>query len=319
MLVVPDLLRSTDHPRGCVATIGNFDGLHRGQRAVIARVLERGRALAAPTALVTFEPHPLSVLAPDETPPRITTAKQRERLLGEMGLDVLLVVPFTREVARLPAESFVREVLVDRLGVRELYVGSRFGFGRGREGNLKLLQRLGGELGFVAHGVDEVATGDGVVSSTRIRRAIEEGRVEEAAGLLGRPFSLEGVIVRGDRMGKRLGWPTINVTPEGPLEPLEGVYATRVFFPSFPASFDAATNIGTRPTVYENYQRVMESHILDFGSDVYGERVEIFFHRRLRDEMIFDSVMALSSQIRRDVEITREYFASLRRSNGAAV
>ncbi|MCB1007439.1 MAG: bifunctional riboflavin kinase/FAD synthetase [Acidobacteria bacterium] len=319
MLVVQDLLRSTDHPRGCVATIGNFDGLHRGQRAVLDRVIERARELDAPAALVTFEPHPVSVLSPEDAPPRITTARQRERLLEAMGLDVLLVVPFTPDFARLSAESFVRDVLVGRMGVREVHVGSRFGFGSGRGGDLDLLRRLGEELGFAAHGVEEVATRDGVVSSTRIRKAVEEGRVEDAAQLLGRPFSLEGVIVRGDRMGKRLGWPTINVTPEGPLEPLEGVYATRVFFPSFPATFDAATNIGTRPTVYENYQRVVESHILDFGADVYGERVEIHFHRRLRDEMLFDSVMALSSQIRRDVEITREYFASLRRSNGATV
>ncbi len=317
MLVVADLLRSTDHPRGCVATIGNYDGLHLGQRAVLERVLARGVALGAPTALVTFEPHPLAILAPAEAPPRILTTRQRERVLRELGLDVLLTLPFTRDLAALSAQDFVRDVLVGRLGIREIHVGSRFAFGRGRAGDLALLRRMGAELGFAAHGVEEVAAGSGVVSATRIRRALVEGRVEEAADLLGRPFSLEGVVVRGDRMGKRLGWPTINVVPEGALEPLEGVYATRVYFPSFPATFDAATNIGTRPTVYENYQRVIESHILDFGSDVYGEQVEIFFHRRLRDEMLFDSVMALSSQIRRDVEITREYFTSIRRSNGA--
>lgn len=318
MHVVADLFRSTDLPRGCVATIGNFDGLHRGQRAVLDRVLERGRELGAPTALLTFDPHPLAVLDPDEAPARITTPRQRERLLEALGLGSLLVLPFTLELAALPAEAFVREVLVDRLAVRELFVGTRFAFGRGRAGDLALLRSLGETHGFAAHGVPEVDHGGAAISSTRIRRAVAEGRVEEAAELLGRTFSLEGVVVRGDRMGKRLGWPTINIAADGELEPLEGVYATRVFFPSFPATFDAATNIGTRPTVYENYQRVVESHILDFGSDVYGERVELHFHKRLRDEMLFNSVMALSSQIRRDVEITREYFSMLRRSNGSA-
>ncbi len=318
MLVVPDALRSTDLPRGCVATVGNYDGLHRGQRAIVDRVVERARALGVPSALLTFEPHPLEVLAPDQAPVRIVTPRQRERLLEAAGLDVLLTLRFDAELAALSAEDFVRKVLVGGLAVRELYVGSQFAFGRGRTGNLELLERLGGELGFAAYGVPEKMEEGEPISSTRIRRAIQEGRVESAAKLLGRPFSITGTIVRGDRMGKRLGWPTVNLHPDGELEPLEGVYTTRVHFPSFPATFDSVTNIGTRPTVYENYQRVIESHILDFGSDVYGEPVELHFFKRLRDEMLFPSVMALSAQIRRDVEATREYFSLLRRSEGSA-
>jgi riboflavin kinase/FMN adenylyltransferase len=318
MLIVADARRSTDLPRGCVATVGNFDGLHLGQRLIVERVIERARELGVPSALLTFEPHPLEVLAPDQAPLRIYTPRQRERLLEAAGLDVLLTLNFDAELAALSAEDFVRQVLVGGLHVREIHVGSRFAFGRGRSGNLELLQRMGAELGFQACGVAERLAGGEAISSTRIRGAVQEGRVEAAAALLGRPFSVTGTIVRGDRMGKRLGWPTINLRPDGELEPLEGVYATRVFFPSFPASFDSVTNIGTRPTVYENYQRVIESHVLGFGSDVYGEPVELYFFKRLRDEMLFPSVMALSAQIRRDVEVTREYFAALRRSEGSA-
>ncbi len=316
MLVVPDALQSTDLPRGCVATVGNFDGLHRGQRAIVDRVVERARSLGVASALLTFEPHPLELLAPEQAPLRIATSRQRERLLEEAGLEVLLTLRFDAELAAMPAEEFVRQVLVGRLGVRELYIGSQFAFGRGRTGNLELLRRMGAELGFEAFGVPERMEGSEPISSTRIRRAVQEGQVELAARLLGRPFSITGTIVRGDRMGKRLGWPTINLRPDGELEPLEGVYASRVHFPSFPASFDSVTNIGTRPTVYENYQRVIESHILGFGSDVYGESVELHFFKRLRDEMLFPSVMALSAQIRRDVDATREYFALQRRSEG---
>jgi riboflavin kinase/FMN adenylyltransferase len=171
---------------------------------------------------------------------------------------------------------------------------------------------LGESFGFAAFGVEEVLHQGERISSTRIRKAIAEGKVTEAADMLDRPYAISGLIARGDRMGQRLGWPTINLVPENKLLPADGVYAGRVHFPSFPATFDCVTNIGTRPTVYENYQRVVESHILDFKADVYGERVEVSFYKRLRDERIFPTVMDLSAQIRRDVEATREYFVHRR-------
>ena len=159
----------------------------------------------------------------------------------------------------------------------------------------------------------ELTQGGERISSTRIRRALGEGKTAEAAEMLGRPYSIAGTIARGDRMGQKLGWPTINVVSENKLLPSDGVYAARVYFPSYPATFDGVTNIGTRPTVYENYQRVVESHILDFKANVYGQRVELQFLKRLREERIFNSVMDLSAQIGRDVEATREYFAARRR------
>ena len=314
MQIVQDALRSTDLPHPSVVTIGNYDGVHLGQRANLERLVERGRDLGLPAVVVSFDPHPLQLLAPETAPLAIVTGRRKEALLAGTGVDLLASFTFNAELAAMSAEAFVREVLVGKLGAREVLVGRRFAFGKGREGNLELLARIGNEIGFVVEGVSELELEGAPISSTRVRQAVAEGRVELAGRLLGRPYSLSGEIVSGDRMGKRLGWPTINLVPDGELLPLEGVYATRVFFPSFPAAFDSVTNIGTRPTVYESHQKVIESHILDFRSDVYGETIELAFHKRLRDEMLFPSVMALSAQIRRDVDLTREYFSASRRS-----
>lgn len=314
MRTIHDAWSSSDLPTGVVATIGNFDGVHRGQQVVISRVVERAREIGAPSAVVTFEPHPLQVLRPKEAPPRLTGPAAKERLLEATGVDHVLVVPFDAEVAGTTAEAFVRQFLVGGLQVREVHVGVDFLFGRKREGDVALLEQLGAKLGFRAVALDEVRDRGERISSSRIRRALAEGNVELAANWLGRPHAIEGRVVRGDRMGKRLGWPTINIDSPGALVPLDGVYASQVRFASFPSVFDAATNVGTRPTVYQNYQRVVESHVLEFSSDVYNEPVELTFHKRLRDERIFPTIMDLSAQIRHDVDATREHFAGLRRA-----
>lgn len=313
MHVVQDAFNSSDLPRGGVATIGNFDGVHRGQRVILDRAVARAQELGVPAVVVTFDPHPLSVLAPERAPIPLTTPKQKEALLEEAGITEMIVIRFTPEFSRVPARAFVKDFLHDKLGLQEIYVGAGFVFGQGREGNLELLRGMGEELDFSAHGVEEVMHGGERISSTRIRRTLAEGKVAEAVELLGRPYSISGVIARGDRMGQKLGWPTINVVPDNKLLPTDGVYVCRVFFPNYPATFDCVTNIGTRPTVYENYQRVVESHVLDFKANVYGQRVDLHFHKRLREEKIFPTVMDLSAQIGRDVEATREYFANRRR------
>jgi riboflavin kinase/FMN adenylyltransferase len=313
MRVLHDAFRSPDLPYGCIATIGNYDGLHRGQRAVIDRVVARAKERAVESLVISFEPHPLTVLRPEAAPKLLTTPIQRERLLAEAGVDALALIRFDRDFARTTAEQFVRQFLHQRLAVEEVYVGLGFEFGQARQGNLELLQRLGASLGFGAFGVEHLVAQGEVVSSSRIRRLVGEGKVELAAELLGRPYGLYGKIVRGDRMGMRLGWPTINLLPENDILPADGVYAGRAFFPSFPATFDCVTNVGTRPTVYENHQRVVESHVLGFSSDVYGEVVEVQFCKRLREERLFSSVMDLSAQIARDVETAREYFSARKR------
>lgn len=313
MQVIHDALKSADLPYGAIATIGNYDGIHRGQLAVLNKVIERARQEAVQAVVITFEPHPVSLLRPERAPKLLAPGNQREALLAAAGIDVLLILSFNEELARTEPEDFVRSFLVDGLSLQEIYVGSNFAFGSERRGNLEVLQRMGAKHGFTAHGVDEVLHAGQPVSSTRIRKAIEEGQVELAMELLGRPYALHGTVVRGDRMGMRLGWPTINLQSDNDQLPCDGVYTGRVSLPGMPGVFDCVTNVGTRPTVYENYQHVVESHILDFSSDVYGERVEIQFYKRLREERIFTTVMDLSAQIGRDVESTREYFAARRR------
>lgn len=323
MQVVRDALRSVDVPYGAVVTLGNYDGLHRGQRKVIDAAIARARQLGVPSALITFVPHPLQVLRPSEAPPMLMVAEQRERLLAEIGIDALLLLKFNRELATQKPAEFVKRFLVDTLGIAEIFVGENFAFGHERRGNLALLEEMGRQHGFVAHGVAEATWIDPhddatyaatpVISSSRIRRAVREGKVEAAMEMLGRPYSLLGTVVRGDRMGQKLGWPTINLAPKNEHLPADGVYAGRVSFPAMAATFDCVTNVGTRPTIYENYQRVVESHILDFGNNVYGQEVEVFFWKRLREERLFPSVMDLAAQIRLDAEAAREYFASRRR------
>ncbi|HXO20571.1 MAG TPA: bifunctional riboflavin kinase/FAD synthetase [Thermoanaerobaculia bacterium] len=308
MLVVQDAFHSSDLPRGGVGAIGNFDGLHRGHRAILERTVARARELAVSSVAVTFEPHPRVILKPEQAPLPLSTPEQKERLLAEAGVAVLLVVRFTPEFSQIAARDFVRDFLAGRLALAEIFVGSSFHFGHGRKGNLALLREMGEGLGFRAFGVEEVLYKGERISSSRVRQALAEGRVDDAREMLGRPYAISGKVVRGDRMGRKLGWPTVNLASDNELLPADGVYVSRVCFPSYPATFDSVTNIGTRPTVYESYQRVVESHILDFSADVYDERLELRFLKRLREERAFPSVMDLAAQIGRDVEVAREYF-----------
>jgi riboflavin kinase/FMN adenylyltransferase len=317
MLVLQDGWSSTDLPPGAVATVGNFDGIHRGQRAILERVVARARELGAPSALVTFTPHPLKVLRPRDAPPLLTTPAQKEELVRDLGVEAMVLLRFDADLASRSAEEFVRRFLAGRMAVREVMVGEGFRFGKGRQGDVPLLRALGEELGFRAEGVEEVWAEGEAISSSRIRAALLAGAVEGANQLLGRAYEVTGEVLRGDRMGQKLGWPTINLRLDNELVPRDGVYATRVRVEGFPGVFDTATNVGTRPTVYENFHRVVEGHILDFRSDCYGRRVAMSFHRRLRDEQIFPSIMDLSAQIGRDVEATREHFAALRRRESA--
>ncbi|MEM6792535.1 MAG: bifunctional riboflavin kinase/FAD synthetase [Acidobacteriota bacterium] len=313
MQVIRDAQKSADVPYGVVATIGNYDGIHRGQRKILEKVVERARARGVKAVVVTFDPHPVSVLRPEMAPPLLTLDRQREKLLADAEIDALLVVRFNRELANTSPEAFVRDFLHGSLAIEEVYVGSEFAFGKDREGSVELLATLGEELGFEVHGVEEELHRGEVISSTRIRRAVDEGELSLVMDMLGRPYSLYGTVVRGDRMGMRLGWPTINLQPENEHLPAQGVYCGRVRFDKLPGVFDCVVNVGTRPTVYENYQRVVESHILGFSAGVYGEKVEVSFYKRIRDERLFPSVMDLSAQIGRDVETTREYFSARRR------
>ena len=257
---------------------------------------------------MTFDPHPIKLLRPADAPRLLTTLDQRLALIARTGIETCLLVPFTHRVARMTAEDFVRDVLVQRLAVQEVYIGKNFRFGADRGGDVELLTRLGDELGFQAASSPIVEHGGGVVSSTRVRLAVADGEVEEAGGLLARTVFIDGRVLEGKRLGRTLGFPTLNIEVENELQPDHGVYVTAVHIPSFNRTFPAVTNIGVRPTIYQNSLTTVESHLLDFTADVYRERVRLFFLQRLREERTFDSTPQLMAQIRLDVEASRKYF-----------
>ncbi|HEX9286510.1 MAG TPA: bifunctional riboflavin kinase/FAD synthetase [Thermoanaerobaculia bacterium] len=314
--VVRDPLRETDLPRGGIATIGNFDGVHLGHRRILETVVARARETGRPSIAITFEPHPLSVLRPDYAPRRLQTLRQKEEAIESLGVENLLVIPFTRDFSLTEPEEFVRSVLSERLAVSELFLGSHFAFGRGKRGNLALLTRMGPECGFIASGVEEVFFEGEPISSTRIRTAIARGEIERANAMLGRDYELDGLVARGDRVGRKIGYPTINLEPENELHPADGVYVTQIDLRSFGRRFDCVTNIGRRPTVYEDYATTIETYVLDFSADVYGEKVRLFFFARLREERKFPSMTDLSEQIARDIEATREFFERMPKKSG---
>ncbi len=309
MQVLRDPLGNDDPPRRTVISIGNFDGVHIGHQAVLSHVAERAAAAGTKSAAMTFDPHPIKLLRPSEAPRLVTTLEQRLALIERTGIETTLVLPFTHRLARMPADEFVREVLVGRLAVREVFIGKNFRFGADRGGDVGLLRSMGQELGFAAAAAPIVEAAGGVVSSTRVREAVAAGNVEEVATLLGRTFFFDGRVLEGKRLGRTLGFPTLNVEVENEIEPNHGVYVTAVHIPSFDRTFAAVTNIGVRPTVYQNSLTTVESHLLDFTADVYREKVRLFFLRRLRDEKAFNSTMQLMTQIRHDVETAREFFA----------
>jgi riboflavin kinase/FMN adenylyltransferase len=308
--VIRDPLRPVDVPKGGVVTVGNFDGVHRGHQKMLADVAARARELNAPSVVVAFDPHPLKVLHPERAPKMIQTLRQKEESIEACGIDALVLVPFTRDFSLMPAETFVQELLVKKLAAREVHVGEHFVFGRERGGSLELLRAVGAPSGMAVIGISDVTDGEAAISSTRIRAALLAGEIGTANALLGRPFVMDGFISKGDRMGRKIGLPTINLKPENELFPKDGVYLSTVFIGSFERTFGCVTNIGRRPTVYEDYATTIESHILDFSSDVYGEPIRLSFFGRLRDEKTFPSMLELTAQIRRDVEATRLYFMS---------
>ncbi len=317
MQVVRDPFRSTDLSRGGVGTIGNFDGVHLGHRRILETAVARAREIGRPSFAITFEPHPMAVLRPGAAPRRIQTLRQKEEAIASIGIDTLLVIPFTRDFSLTEPEEFVRTLLRDRLGASELFLGAHFAFGRGKRGDLALLSRMGAECGFSVTSVAEVLAGGAPVSSTRIRRALEKGDVREANAMLGREYELDGLVSRGDRLGHQIGVPTINLEPENELPPADGVYVTEIEIRSFGRRFASVTNIGRRPTLYEDYTTTIETYVLDFSADVYGERVRLFFLERLREERKFPSMMDLKAQIQRDIAATREYFERRQTSGGA--
>ena len=297
-----------------VVTVGSFDGIHLGHRSILETVVERARAHDGTATVVTFEPHPRKVLHPDRPPRLLSTTEQRVELIEAAGIDVTILEPFTPEFSRTPPEQFVRDYLHRRLAPVEVYVGYDFRFGHDREGSMRLLTELGPRLGFSVTIVPEVTIEGEDVNSTRIRALVAEGDAATAGRLLGRPYALRGRVVSGDRRGRGLGFPTLNLAPENELLPGNGVYAGRVRFlddgdPPSGAVFSAVTNVGRRPTFDAGDRIVCESHLLEFAADAGGRRIEVSFVDRLRPERRFPSGDALREQIARDVDEARRRLA----------
>ena len=294
-------------PNGTAVTIGAYDGVHRGHRALIGVVTDRARELGVSSALVTFDRHPATVVRPESAPKLLTDTEQKLELLAETGLDYVLVVHFDERRSRESAEDFVNEVLVGCLRARSVIVGEDFHFGRQRRGNVPLLRDLGTELGFdvMAVGLVRVPGLDEPVSSTAIRNALAQGDVETADRLLGRPYEVRGTVEPGDRRGRELGFPTANVAVPGAiLVPADGIYAGW-YGRGAGRSHPAAISVGRRPTFYESGPSLVEAHVLDFDGDLYGEEARVRFVAKLRDEVKFDSVEELVAQMGKDVQATR--------------
>ena len=285
--------------RRTVVTIGNFDGVHLGHRAILQRVVQRARELEAQSVAITFDPHPLKLLRPEMALPLLTTPEQKLQLLAACGLDAVVVLPFTREFAALAPRDFVRDYFCERLRVREVVIGHDYCFGRGRAGNIDLLKEMGAGRGFTVQVVWAVEAEGAVVSSSLLRALVRLGKVAEAGRLLGRTYGVAGQVVRGKGRGaKLLGVPTANIRPVNELLPASGIYAVRVHRGA--EILPGVANIGTCPT-FDNSEFTLEVHLLEFEGDLYGEDLGVDFVARLREERRFPSIEALAAQIQADI------------------
>lgn len=292
--------------RGCVATIGNFDGVHLGHQAVFNALAERAGALGAPTTVITFEPQPMEFFRPAGAPARLTRLREKIEAIAACGIDRVLLIRFNRRFAALEAEDFVRRHLVDQLGIRHLYVGDDFRFGRARQGDFALLRRLGDALGFAVESLSTVACEGGErISSTRIREALSRGDLVLAEHCLGRPYRVCGRVAHGHKRGRSIGFPTMNIPLLRRATPLRGVFAVRVLGLARTA-LPGVANLGNRPTLAGDDRFLLEVHLFDFEHEVYGRQVEVDFVARIRDERKFESFDALREQIGRDAAAARE-------------
>jgi len=288
-----------------ILTIGNYDGLHLGHRKIIERVEIKARENKGTSMLMTFHPHPLTILKPDRFIGLITPLPVKRRLIEEAGIDVMFIIPFTDEFHLISPERFVENILVQKLGIKGLIVGYDFKFGKGGKGNVEYLAAKSTQYGFFFDIQEAITLDNEKVGSNRIRRMIQEGDVKKAGLHLGRPYMIEGTVMAGDGRGRTIGFPTINLQTEFPLIPGRGVYVSSVEIGG--KRLPAVTNIGFNPT-FDGQSLTIETYIMDFSQDLYNQKVALYFLDRIRDEVKFSSVDELKDRIRKDVEIARAYF-----------
>jgi riboflavin kinase/FMN adenylyltransferase len=289
-------------------TIGNFDGVHRGHRAILKRVVALARERGWKPSALTFHPHPMSVVAPDRAPRLLTTAERRVLLMGEEGIEQVLILPFTQEIAHWPPEEFVRNLLVGRLGVRAVLVGDNFRFGHRHAGNVQLLADLGRQLGFEIETIPAVSWRGHTVSSSAIREAILAGHVARANRMLQHPYGVEGEVVHGRGVGSRQTVPTLNLSTAAEVIPARGVYLTRTFDLGSTRRWNSITNVGYRPTFGASDALSIETFLLDPFEGETPERIRVEFLCRVREERRFENPEALKAQILRDVRVAQSYF-----------
>lgn len=307
MRVVRDLDRLHEPPCRTVLTIGNFDGVHLGHREIFRRVVNKARELKGTAVVVTFDPHPLRFLAPDKAPLQLNTPEEKIRLLAASCIDLLVVLNFTQQLAEMPAEVFVRDLLVRKLGVKHLIVGYDYAFGHNRQGDTAFLQEQSRIHNFTLEVLEPIRAEQQAHSSTAIRKILSEGRVAEAVKILGRNFTLDGEVVHGEGRGRKLGFPTANIVTQKEVLPCDGVYAVKVKWRD--QYYDGVINIGSRPT-FDGRQTTLEIHLMDFQGDLYSERLRIYFVERLREEQRFSSVEELQKAVVADIAHARELLRS---------
>jgi len=292
---------------GSVITIGNFDGVHRGHLEIFRRLTLEGHRLGLPAVAVTFDPHPLALLSPENAPPLITTPDQKAALIAEAGIDCLAVIEFTREFSQIAAETFVRDILCGSLGMRHIIIGHDYAFGRDRQGNYQTLTRLGAECGFTVEDLDPVREGEIIFSSSLARRMVSSGDMPGAAAILGRYHVISGRVVHGREIGHMLGFPTANIETHNELIPPDGVYAVMVIVGD--TILKGACSIGTNPT-FGDGDRTIEVFLLDFSDEIYDRDISLCFVQRLRETRRFSDAGALIKAIEQDVAQTRSILAA---------
>jgi len=290
---------------GCVATIGNFDGVHIGHRAILTRLVERARAFGLPSVVVLFEPQPREYFSPDNAPARLSRLRDKLIELDKLGIDLVLILAFNRRLSALSAEDFIQQVLVQGLSVKHLEVGDDFRFGAKRSGDFALLEQVGKQQGFAVEASQTVLFNGERVSSSRARSALAAGDFSLAESLLGRPFAISGKVIEGQKLAATLGTPTANIQLCRRHAPLHGVYVVSVEIDG--KSLTGVANIGTRPTVEGDGRAHLEVHLLDFSANLYGKRLTVTFQHKLRDEQRFAGLDALKAAIAADIAATRIY------------
>jgi len=292
--------------KGCVATIGNFDGIHLGHQAVIGQLAEEAADLCLPSMLISFEPQPMEYFQPAKAPARLTRMREKLQALRRFSVDQVLCLSFNRALAEMPAELFIKDILVDALKIKYLVVGDDFRFGKDRAGDFAMLQKAGEQFGFQVVNMHTFSIDGDRVSSTRIRKALEAGDLQSATRLLGREYRMSGRVVHGEKLGRQLGFPTANIELHRRATPLQGIFVVEVYgLEGEP--LPGVASLGTRPTVGGS-KAILEVFLFDFDQDIYGKHLQVGFLKKLRDEENYDSLEALTTQIQKDVDQAKAYF-----------